>query len=74
MSSLWQVLWFWSAVSWGFHGVVLSPGWAAVMVYEAADAHQCVEDRDRVKLRPKDHAIMCLPAGVQPVGRIAEGR
>ena len=66
------VLWFWSAVSWGFHGVVLSPGWAAVAVFETQG--ECETARDAIPLRQglQGQALACLPAGVEPRGAIAE--
>ena len=69
---MWWVVWFWSAVSWGFHGVVLGPGWAAVMAAESE--RSCIELRDSIPIRPGIHALMCLPAGTLPQGEIAEGR
>jgi len=67
--SLWYVLWFWSAVGWGFHGVTLTPGWVA---WTAAPTRaECIEQVRAMPIRPDIHAIMCLPSGLSPRGRIA---
>ncbi len=64
------VLWFWSAVPWGFHGVTLTPGWASIAAYESEA--ECAAARDAIPLRADIHMLACLPAGAEPQGAIAE--
>lgn len=71
-SPLLWVLWVHSAFAWGFHGVLIGPGWASIAV--ADDERECVEMRDTLPLEAKyGHAALCLPASMWPQGRIAEG-
>ena len=63
------VLWVYSAMSWGFHGVLISPGWASIMVYDTYE--ECIEGRNIFPIRYDIHSAMCLYAGLEPEGEIA---
>lgn len=76
MCKLFFVLWVYSALPWGFHGVLIGPGWASVMIYDdyggKCSKTVCEESLAEFKINKKTHAKMCLPANVLPNGKIAE--
>ena len=71
MKVLLYVLWMYSAQPWGFHGIMISPGWASVTVTDTEQ--ECIMMRNTIPLNPQTHAALCLPAGLEPNGVIAHG-